>query len=169
MFLSKHAIRASSPCWIAALALPIAGCMAYNKTTSDFERTPIVNTGTRATILYPGQGAPAMPGSQPPGTQLPPGTPPPYAPPGATGQPAPAGAGGQPPAPGVPQPPETAPQAQGSPQPGAAPDGQISFLGGSRMDESRHVDIRREPLLVKYLTAPFKLAAAPFVLAKEAL
>jgi antitoxin component YwqK of YwqJK toxin-antitoxin module len=31
------------------------------------------------------------------------------------------------------------------------------------------VDIRKEPLVVKYLTAPFKLVAVPFVLAKEAL
>jgi hypothetical protein len=37
------------------------------------------------------------------------------------------------------------------------------------MEETQHVDIRKEPLLVKYLTAPFKLVAAPFVLAKEAL
>jgi hypothetical protein len=37
------------------------------------------------------------------------------------------------------------------------------------MEENRHVDIRKEPLLVKYLTAPLKLIAAPFVLAKEAI
>ncbi len=37
------------------------------------------------------------------------------------------------------------------------------------MEETHHVDIRKETLVVKYLTAPFKLVAAPFVLAKEAL
>jgi hypothetical protein len=43
------------------------------------------------------------------------------------------------------------------------------MLGGSRVEETRHVDKRNEPLVVKYLTAPFKLIAAPFVLAKEAI
>jgi len=146
---------------LAALAIPISGCMAYNNTSSDFDRTPIVNTGTRAAIIYPGQGAPAMPGSAPYPQYAPPGT---NAQPGTPDQ--------QPPyPPSAPVPPGTAsaPQAHANPQSGAAPDGQISFLGGSRMEETQHVDIRKEPLIVKYLTAPFKLVAAPFVLAKEAL
>jgi len=169
--------------WLcAALALPISACMSYNDTTADFDRTPIVNTGTRAAIIYPGQGAPAMPGSAP---QVQ------YAPPGA------GAAYGQPPVPeqqpSYPYPPG-APQAaqpyanpQSNPGPNPAypgptpqspvpnpqsnptPDDQITFLGGSRMEENRHVDKRKEPLAVKYLMAPFKLIAAPFVLAKEAI
>jgi hypothetical protein len=158
------ATRGGNRWLLAALAIQISGCMAYNNTSSDFDRVPIVNTGTRAAIIYPGQGAPAMPGSAPNAQ---------YAPPGAGSQ------YGQPPVPeqqppypsSAPVPPGVAPTPQpyANPQSGSAPDGQISFLGGSRMEESRHVDIRKEPLVVKYLTAPFKLVAAPFVLAKEAL
>ena len=160
----KTATHDGSRWLLAALAIQISGCMAYNNTSSDFDRTPIVNTGTRAAIIYPGQGAPAMPGSVPHAQHVPPGTNPQYAQPATPEQ--------QPPYPSsAPVPPGAAPapQPQASPQSGSAPDGQISFLGGSRMEESQHVDIRKEPLLVKYLTAPFKLVAAPFVLAKEAL
>jgi antitoxin component YwqK of YwqJK toxin-antitoxin module len=160
----KIATHGGSRWLLAALAIQISGCMAYNKTSSDFERTPIVNTGTRAAIIYPGQGAPAMPGSVPHAQQVPPGANSQYAQPPTPEQ--------QPPyPPNAPVPPGAtpAPQPQASPQSGSAPDGQISFLGGSRMEESQHVDIRKEPLVVKYLTAPFKLVAAPFVLAKEAL
>ncbi len=167
---------------LAALAIPISACMSYNNTTSDFDRTPIVNTGTRAAIIYPNQGAPAMPGSVPQAQ---------YAPPGAGSQ------YGQPPVPeqqppypypsGAPVPPATAPAPQPyanpqanpypnpqpnpyvNPQTNQAPNDQITFLGGSRMEENLHVDKRKEPLVVKYLTAPFKLIAAPFVLAKEAI
>jgi antitoxin component YwqK of YwqJK toxin-antitoxin module len=149
---------------LAALAIQISGCMAYNNTSSDFDRTPIVNTGTRASIIYPGQGAPAMPGSVPQAQ---------YPPPGASAQSAQPATPEQQPAypPGTPVPPGAAPapQTHANSQSGPAPDGQFSFLGGSRMEENRHVDIRKEPLVVKYLMAPFKLIAAPFVLAKEAL
>jgi antitoxin component YwqK of YwqJK toxin-antitoxin module len=138
--------------------------MAYNNTSSDFDRTPIVNMGTRAAIIYPGQGAPALPGSVPHAQ---------YAPPGANSQYAqPATPEQQPPYPSstsVPPGAAPPPQPHASPQSGSAPNDQISFLGGSRMEETQHIDIRKEPLLVKYLMAPFKLVAAPFVLAKEAL
>ncbi len=153
---------------LAALAIQISGCMAYNNTTSDFNRTPIINTGTRAAIIYPGQSAPAMPGSVPQAQYAAPGSSPQYAQPVTLEQ--------QPPyPPGAPIAPGAAPthQPYANPQPypqsGSAPDGQISFLGGSRIEETQHVDIRKEPLVVKYLTAPFKLIAAPFVLAKEAI
>jgi len=152
-------------CWLlVALAIQISGCLSYTNTTSDIDRTPIVNTGARAAIIYPGQGAPAMPGSVPHTQYAPPGTNSQYAQPAPSEQ--------QPPYPSnAPVPPGTAPapQPQVNPQLGSAPDDQISFLGGSKMDEKRHTDIRKEPLVVKYLTAPFKLVAAPFVLAKEAL
>ena len=154
----KTAIHDGNRWLLAELAIQISGCMAYNNTSSDFDRTPIVNTGTRAAIIYPGQGAPAMPGSVPQAPYAPPGTSP------QSGQPATPEQ--QPPYPPGAAP---APQPQSNTQSGSAPDGQITFLGGSRMEENRHVDIRKEPLVVKYLTAPFKLIAAPFVLAKEAI
>ncbi len=189
MLKSKIAI----PSLLVLFALPIAGCMAHKNTTSDFDRTPIVNTGARAGIIYPGQSAPAMPGSVPQ-TQ--------YSSPNSGSQQAgsqqagsqqagsqqagsqQAGsqqAGtqqGQAMAPGqvtpdnpgtVPPGAAPAPQTYSAAESGAAPDDQISFLGGSRIDETRHVDIRKEPLVVKYLTAPLMLVAAPFVLVKEAI
>ena len=149
---------------LAALAIQISGCMAYNHTDSDFDRTPIVNTGTRAAIIYPGQGAPAMPGSVPQAQYAPPGSGPQHAPP-ATPEQQPPYPPGTPVSPGA----APAPQPHTSPQSGSAPEDQISLLGGSRIDENRRVSIRKDPLVVKYLTAPLKLVAAPFVLAKEAL
>ncbi len=160
----KAAIRDGNRWLLAALAIQISGCMAYNRTNSDIDRTPIVNTGTRAAIIYPGQGAPAMPGAAPRAR---------YAPPGSGSQHAPPATPERQPAhpPGAQVPPGAAhtPQPYANPQSGSAPGGQISFLGGSRIEETRHVKIRKEPLVVKYLTAPLKLVAAPFVLAKEAL
>ncbi|MFB3118071.1 MAG: hypothetical protein ACE1ZP_04840, partial [Myxococcota bacterium] len=61
----KTATRDAKYWLLAALAIQISGCMAYNKTTSDVDRTPIVNMGTRASIIYPGEGAPALRGSVP--------------------------------------------------------------------------------------------------------
>ncbi len=126
----KTATRAGKRWYLAALAIQISGCMSYNNTTTDLDRTPIVNMGTRASIIYPGQGAPTLRGSAPQAQ---------YAAPGS------------------------------SPQSGSAPNDQFSSLGGARMEENRHVDIRKGPLVLKYLAAPFKLIAVPFVLAKEAI
>jgi len=193
----KANARRASRWSIAVLAIPISGCMAYNHTTGDLDRTPIVNTGTRASIIYPGQGAPAMPGSVPQTQYAPPGAGSQYAPPGAGTQYAPPPQSPQPYAypPGASLPPgaaqapqpygnpssdgsaQSAPTAQpyaaqqsyGSPPSNPTPDDQITFLGGSRTEETRHVDKRKEPLVVKYMSAPFKLLAAPFVLAKEAI
>jgi hypothetical protein len=170
--------RGGSRWLLAALAIPISGCMSYNKTTADLDRTPIINTGTRAAIIYPGQSAPAMPGSVPQPQYAPPGPGYPNVQPPVPGQQPPI-PGQQPPIPGQ-QPPypsgapaqpgaAPAPQSYETPQANPAPDDQITFLGGSRMEENRHVDKRKEPLVVKYLTAPFKLVAAPFVLIKEAI
>jgi len=173
MLSRKTAFRDGIRWLVAALAIPISACMSYNDTTADFDRTPIVNTGTRAAIIYPGQGAPAMPGSVPQAQYAPPGSGAQYAqPPVPEQQPAyPSGAPLPPGAAPAPQPYATPPQSNPYPNPQTdpAPDDQITFLGGSRMEENRHVDKRKEPLVVKYLTAPFKLIAAPFVLAKEAI
>jgi hypothetical protein len=170
----KAALLDGKRCLIAALAIPISACMAYNKTTSDVDRTPIVNMGSRAAIIYPGQGAQAMPGSVPPVQYAPPGAGSQYTHPPVPEQ--------QPPHPypsGAPVPPGTAPAPQPyanpqpnphqNPQANPAPSDQISMLGGSRVEETKHLDQRNDPLIVKYLTAPFKLIAAPFVLAKEAI
>jgi hypothetical protein len=139
----------------------LAGCMAQSRGSYDMDRTPIVNTGTRASIIYPNQGAPVMPGSAPQ-TQ--------YTTPGSTQQPGEAagtGAAGPngAPAPGTSQ----SPEAGAPPRANAQPDGAMTFIGGARTDEQRHVEIREDPLIIKYLTAPIALLAAPFVLAKEAL
>ena len=164
MLNRKTATLSGSRWLLAAFAIQISGCLGYNNTSFDTERTPIVNTGARASIIYPGQSAPAMPGSVPQGQPALPGSSPQYAPNTQNAQPTTPEQ--QPPYPSSAPP---APQAFANPQSGSTPDGQISFLGGSRIEESRHVDIRKEPLMLKYLKVPFKLVAAPFVLAKEAL
>jgi len=164
MLNRKTATLSGSRWLLAAFAIQISGCLGYNNTSFDTERTPIVNTGARASIIYPGQSAPAMPGSVPQGQPALPGSSPQYAPNTQNAQPTTPEQ--QPPYPSSAPP---APQAYANPQSGSAPEGQITFLGGSRIEEQRHIDIREEPLITKYLLAPFKLAAAPFVLAKEAL
>lgn len=149
-------------CTLAALGLSLAGCMSYSRATADVDRTPIVNTGTRASIIYPGQSVP-MPGLPSTGAPAAGTAPQPQAAPAGTttgqvgdGQP---GQSGTPPQPGG----ATASQT-------AAPEGDgMTFIGGARMDEQKHIDVREDPLMVKYLTAPLALLAAPFVLAKEAL
>jgi hypothetical protein len=44
----------------------------------------------------------------------------------------------------------------------------LSTLGGSRIEEERHREIREEPVWWKYATLPFALVAAPFKLAADA-
>ena len=149
--------------WVViALVIPLfAGCMAQSRGSYDIDRTPIVNTGTRASIIYPGQGAPAMPGMAPQNQYPTAGSsPPPGQAPGSGA----AGPHGEP-APGASHPPETG----APPRANTQPDGAMTFIGGARTNEQRHLEVRQDPLLVKYLTAPIALLAAPFVLAKEAL
>jgi hypothetical protein len=64
---------------VTALSL---GCFAYGRGKRDIDRTPIVNTGVGATILYPGE-SPPLPGSPSPGAATQPGV----APPSASGAP----------------------------------------------------------------------------------
>ena len=53
-------------CWIGvAVALQLVGCMAQQRRNLDIDRTPIVNTGARASIIYPGDGPIPMPGTEP--------------------------------------------------------------------------------------------------------
>jgi hypothetical protein len=133
--------RRSHAAALLAAATLTPGCLYHGNQSRDVDRTPIVDTGVGATILMPGQSAPAMPG-----TSAAPGS----AQPGDPGL----GSGGS--GSGV-----------GS---GAAPGGgRMSMIGGTRIDESTHVRVREEPIFFKYLTLPFALAAAPFVAAKEAV
>ncbi len=62
-----------------------------------------------------------------------------------------------------------APEAGAPPRANAQPDGAMTFLGGARTEETRHLEIKEDPLIIKYLAAPVALMAAPFVLAKEAM
>ncbi len=80
MLNRKTATHAGRHWLLAALTIQISGCLGYNNTTFDLERTPIINTGAGATIIYPGQGPPAMPGSVPQGQYAPPGSSPQNAP-----------------------------------------------------------------------------------------
>jgi hypothetical protein len=52
---------------VAAAALT-PGCFYYGNQSRDVDRTPIVDTGVGATILMPGESAPAFPGGAEPGT-----------------------------------------------------------------------------------------------------
>lgn len=185
-----HGLADAGTALLATLALlPLGGCMAYTYADSDVDRTPIVNIGSRASIIYPGQSAPGFPtlppppgstgvqnyssqsngpnqtsqssqygapsgqyGGNQPHTQQPPG-PPPY-PQSSQWQP-PQGQG--------------TPQAQWAPQAPRDPNAGMVMLGGAREDITQHTSFRQDPLFLKYLTAPLVVAAAPFVLAKEAI
>jgi len=118
------------------------GC-AYSNVKTDADRHPVVNTGVGATILYPGQG-PAMPAIHPA-----------YQTPG--GAPAPAGSGtiG-----GTPT--STSQQGAGS-SASSSGGGGITFIGGTEMDQDVQRQTRQEPRWLKYLLAPFAIAAYPFV------
>jgi len=196
LWLSRRA-----PSLLAMLGLvPLGGCMAYSNAERDLDRTPIVNVGSRASIIYPGQSAPAFPTLPPPpgsagaqnySTQNGPngqsgqsnqyGAPPPQNSPqnnpqaNAYPQNQPNGYYQNPQAPGGgPQSYEqqSQQQVQTQPQPQvqqADPNAGMTMLGGAREDVTRHTSIREDPLFMKYLTAPLAVAAAPFVLAKEAI
>lgn len=176
---SRHARRQAriAPALLGTFALlPLGGCMAYSYADRDLDRTPIVNIGSRASIIYPGQSAPSFP-------TLPP-------PPGSTGaqnySTQSNGPGGQSnqssqyggptgqnnayqPSTQPPGPPSHQPPSRPPPAPQRDPNAGMMMLGGAREDITRHTSIREDPLLMKYLTAPLVVAAAPFVLAKEAL
>lgn len=122
----------------------LVGC-AYGDYERDVDRTPVVNTGAGATIIYPGQTAPPAPGSVMPGAE-PAG--------GATGT----GTG------------SADPETTGSHRSGSAPGGgNVTFIGGSAIDEKRSLRVHEEPSYYKYLGLPFAILAAPFVAIAEAV
>jgi hypothetical protein len=171
--LVKRLVRIG-PALLGTLALlPLAGCMAYSHSERDVDRTPIVNIGSRASIIYPGQAAPGFPTLQPPpgttGAQS-------YSsqngPNGQSGQGQYTGSPGQPsadPLPAQPPPPHAQSAYQPAPAPRSDPNAGMVMLGGAREDITQHTSIREDPLFMKYLMAPLVVAAAPFVLAKEAI
>ena len=127
---------------LALVAASQLGCFAYGRGQRDVDRTPIVNTGAGATILYPGQ-APPLPGSPAPGVTTPGGAVP-----------------GQP---GV-----TPENATGARSGTASGSGSVSMIGGAQRDEQTHTEYLEEPIWAKYLALPFAVIAAPFRRAVEA-
>lgn len=149
--------------WLPVLCIAACctGC-AYSDVTTDADRHPVVNTGVGATILYPGQGPtmpPVHPGYRLPGAAPQPGDP------GARGPhgqplPVPQGSIG-----GTPT--TTTQQGQGSSATSSG-NGGVSFIGGSEVNEDTFRKINQEPRWLKYLLAPFAIAAYPFKAAYNA-
>jgi len=153
--------------WIPALCLATCLGCAYSNVKVDDDDHPVFNTGVGAMILYPGQ-SPAMPPAHP-GHQLPGGAPSPGQP-GARGphgqalpapSPAPSGTLGGTPTSTVRQGPGSSASSSGG--------GGITFIGGSEVDKDTHKEIRQEPRWLKYLLAPFAIAAYPFVAVWDAV
>ncbi len=131
----------------AQLALTLALCAAapgcyFSNIQNDVDRTPVMDAGAGASILMPGESAPmlASPGSSSTVASPAGGTDPGNATQGSRVQ-----TGGPAPAAGAP----------------------ISMLGGTRVEEERHLSAREEPVWWKYLTLPFAVVAAPFKLAAD--
>jgi hypothetical protein len=137
---------------LAGLSALLLACPVgyYQKQERDVDRTPTVDTGAGASIIYPGQTAPGLPGTPPP-----------------------QGAG-------APQPPYGAAQAAQPPpeyrQPyesgasstsGAPSGGGVTMIGGSEIDEKTHRRVHSEPVVWKYLALPLAVAAAPFKYAAD--
>ncbi len=129
------------------LVIGLAGCFHANQ-TRQVHRTPEVDTGVGATILYPGQTAPRM-ASPATRTATPPGATAPAPTGSATGRAPPSSSvgGGS----GVPAEGHTAPAG-----------GELTSIGGSRIDEKRDIRYREDPIWMKYVLMPFTLVAAPF-------
>ena len=162
---------------LLALALPTAltGCLAYSNVKRDGDRHPIVHTGVGATILMPGQAAPALPQSMMNASRYgsAAGGPTQGATSGSSsgfgsgsgsgsssGQPAPAGA----------YPPGGAggyAGAPGGPPPGSGSN--IQFIGGAETEEVTHREFHQDPLLVKAFLAPIAVVAYPFKKAYDAM
>ncbi|MEE8474962.1 MAG: hypothetical protein V3T01_06405 [Myxococcota bacterium] len=120
---------------IAALlgAASLVGCIAYGRGQRDVDRSPIVDTGVGATVLYPGEspvpprGPTIQRSHSGPGSEA------------ATRSGTPAGAAG-------------------SPGESVA----ITSIGRAQRDEVSHAQYREDPLFHRYLALPFVWLAAPF-------
>jgi hypothetical protein len=121
------------------LALALPGCF-FSRRAADVEKTPTVDTGMGAAIIMPGETAPMNPHS---GGNVNPG---------GTNQ-SRSGPGGE--------------SVSRSGGPGQPSTGNLSMIGGSGMDKERHDTGQEDPLIFKWITAPFAALAAPFVYAAE--
>jgi hypothetical protein len=176
--------RARRALALTSLALAAAqslGCWAIHNREGDLDRSPVVNTGAGASIIYPGQSAPAHPGNYHPreagygqgvianpgaaqsASSGPSGTR--YAASGPGAPPAPATSYPVPPnavASGVAVPPPEYASGSASSSGSAAPRGSnITMIGGAEIEETQHVKISEEPKWLKYLMLPFAVVAAP--------
>ena len=135
---------------VVALSAALLACPVgyYQRQEKDVDRTPTVDTGAGASIIYPGQTAPVLP----PNPRL--------------GAPGGAGAQQQPyAAPQVAQPPPEygQPYESGARSSSGAPSGGgLTMIGGSEVDQKTHRKVQAEPVIWKYIALPFALAAAPF-------
>ena len=125
--------RAPITALLLLAALALPGCI-QGRRSADIDRSPTVDTGMGAAILMPGQAAPSFgrPGAAPGGT-----TQTTVGPEGRTGTSTASG-------------------------PGLPSTGSLSAIGSSGIQENRHEDGKEDPLVVKWMTAPFGLLAAPF-------
>jgi hypothetical protein len=149
------------------------GCWAISNREGDLDRSPVVNTGAGASIIYPGRTAPSHPGNYHPreagygqGVMANPANPGAPTQPGQA--PAPAPTSGSYPVPAgavAPQvampPPEYAPGSASSSGTTAPRGSNITMLGGAETEETKHVKINEEPKFLKYLALPFAVLAAP--------
>jgi hypothetical protein len=161
--------RALAIATVALTAGNTLGCWAIHNVDHDVDRSPVVNTGAGATVIYPGQTAPQHPGNYHPreagygqSSTSPATTSSRY----SGSYPAPPGAVASQVA--VP-PPEYS--AGGGGQTGAAaPRGaNIAMLGGTEIEETQHVKVNEEPSFLKYVMLPFALVAAPFEYGAKAI
>ena len=150
--------------------LAATGC-AFGQRNVDIDNTPIANAGAGATIIYPGRNAPNFSTGGhggPPGGVLSPGNQPGQGQAGGHGSPAEAPVG------------QTQPTTQsyqrgngggsynrsGSP---AGDGGNVSFIGGSEMNEVMHKQYQEQPTWFKYVALPLEIAALPVVAAVDAV
>ena len=132
----------------AGIALLIVGCPTFNHRDRNIDRTPVMNSGAGASIIYPGQTVPVQPGVRNPRAVQPGSTS------GSSSRSGGPGQGGSL---------SGAERGAGAP----APAGHLTMLGGTEVDEKRHQKIEESPIYWKYVTAPFAIVAAPFAYAYE--
>ncbi len=159
---------------VTLLAIGTLGCpfgFADIDQERDVDRSPVVNTGAGATIIYPGQAGPPHPGNLHPreaGYGQGAGTYPGAQPAPGTGAPPSYGASTLPPdtvASGAAVPPPEYTSSGGRSSSGGGGGGRgsnIMLLGGAETEETSHVKVAEEPMWMKYLALPFAVVAAPF-------
>lgn len=118
-------------------ALTLPGCF-YSRRAADVEKQPVRDTGVGAAVIMPGQTAPVI---GPGGTVSP----------GSTSSSS------------------NGPNGESSSSGGAVQPsvGDITMIGGTKEDLDKHVRGKEEPLLLKWITAPLALLAAPFAAVNE--